>query len=111
MTDYHEVIPAALAGERVDRIVALVTGCTRAEATALITGGATRVNGQVVTAKSRRLEEGDELELSWDEPEGPSRPQGDDAVAFRIVAEDADVVVVDKPAGLVVHPGAGNDAG
>jgi len=111
MTDYREAIPAALAGERVDRIVALITGCTRAEASDLVAAGATTVNGEVVRAKSRRLDEGDDLAVSWDEPAGPDRPRGDDTIAFAVIAEDDDILVIDKPPGLVVHPGAGNDEG
>jgi 23S rRNA pseudouridine1911/1915/1917 synthase len=83
MTAYLEVIPAALAGERIDRVVALVTGCTRAEATELVTSGAATVNGRVVLAKASRLAEGDELALSWEEPAGPSGPEGDATIAPR----------------------------
>jgi 23S rRNA pseudouridine1911/1915/1917 synthase len=51
----HEVIPAALAGERIDRVVALVTGLSRVEATALVTAGEVVVNGRAITAKAHRL--------------------------------------------------------
>jgi 23S rRNA pseudouridine1911/1915/1917 synthase len=111
MSQVHEVLPAALAGERVDRIVSLITGVTRSEATELVAAGAVEVNGEVVRTKSRRLDEGDAVEVSWEPPEGPSLPQGEPDIDFVVVADDDDVIVVDKPAGLVVHPGAGNWSG
>jgi 23S rRNA pseudouridine1911/1915/1917 synthase len=51
-----------LAGERVDRAVALLTGWSRADVAGLIEEGAIRIGGQPV-AKSRRLAEGDEIEV------------------------------------------------
>ena len=53
------VVPPALAGERVDRAVAMLTGCTRAEASSLLDRGAVLVGGRVVTKPSTRLEEDD----------------------------------------------------
>jgi 23S rRNA pseudouridine1911/1915/1917 synthase len=101
-----EEIPAALDGERLDRVVAMITGVSRADATALIAEGAVVVNGEVVTVRTHRLVEGDELDVEAPVPViahvGP-----DDEVEFTVVYADDDVVVVDKPAGLVVHPGAG----
>jgi 23S rRNA pseudouridine1911/1915/1917 synthase len=111
MNHVHEVLPAALADQRVDRIVSLITGVTRAEATDLVASGSVVVNGEVVRTKSRRLDEGDEIEISWQAADAPAPPEAEDEVTFVVVAEDDDVVVVDKPAGLVVHPGAGNRAG
>ncbi|MGZ4729283.1 MAG: S4 domain-containing protein, partial [Acidimicrobiales bacterium] len=53
-----EVIPAALAGQRVDRVVAMITGISRAEVAALVARGKVSVDDQVVTARSQRVEEG-----------------------------------------------------
>lgn len=101
-----ETIPPALAGERLDRVVAILADTSRAEAAALVDGGGVMVGGRVVTTGSRRLVEGDVVEF-----EPPERHEvelvGDPAVPVCVVYEDADVVVVDKPAGVVVHPGAG----
>ena len=101
-------VPASLAGERVDRAVALLTGWSRADVTGLIDAGAVRVGGAPV-AKSRRLVEGEEVEVEG-EPEGDAPPEPE-PVDFPVVHADADVVVVAKPAGLVVHPGAGHREG
>ena len=105
-----EVIPAALAGERVDRVVALLTERPRSEVAELVRAGHVRVGGRPVTVASRRVAEGDVLEV--DAPERPGEVvEPDETVAVTVVHEDAHVIVVDKPAGLVVHPGAGNRDG
>jgi 23S rRNA pseudouridine1911/1915/1917 synthase len=101
-------VPAALAGERVDRAVALVTGWSRADVQALLDRDAVLVDGHSV-AKSYRLTEGDLVEVI-DAPEAQAVPSAE-AVELDIAYEDDDVIVVDKPAGLVVHPGAGNPNG
>ena len=102
------VVPAALAGERVDRAVALLTGWSRAEVQALIDDGAVQVEGRSVI-KSRRLVEGEVVELLA-EPEAVGNPTAQE-IPIVVVHEDADVIVVDKPAGLIVHPGAGHPDG
>lgn len=103
-----EEIPAALAGQRVDRVVALITGCSRSEATALVDAEHVRVDGTVVTKPSVRLVEGQRIELLAE----PVRPvevvEPDPDVEFRVVLSDDDIIVIDKPAGLVVHPGPGH---
>ena len=105
-----ETVPAGLAGERVDRVVAMLTGLPRAEIAELVTAGAVRVAGQPVKARSRRLEEGEVLEVDV-----PDRTVAtlvpDPTVPVVVVHADDDVAVIDKPAGLVVHPGAGNQQG
>lgn len=106
MTDDAVVVPAALRGERVDRAVALLTGWSRADIQALVLAGAVLVDGRAV-AKSHRLREGALVELLA-EPRAPVPPGPDPTVALAVVHEDPDVVVVDKPAGVAVHPGAGH---
>ncbi len=102
------VVPATLAGERVDRAVALLTGWSRAEVQVLIEDGAIQVDGASVI-KSRRLEAGEVVDLLA-EPAAVGLPQPQD-IPIVVVHEDADVIVVDKPAGLIVHPGAGHPDG
>jgi 23S rRNA pseudouridine1911/1915/1917 synthase len=101
-------VPASLAGERIDRAVALLTGWSRADVAVLVEEGAVRVGGQPV-AKSRRLAEGEEVEVEG-EPVPEALPVAE-PVEFAVVHADEDVVVVVKPAGLVVHPGAGHETG
>jgi len=105
----REAIPRALDGERLDRVVALLTGLPRARVAELVEAGNVRVGGTVGGSRARRVVEGDvvEVDLPPDDPETP-RPAPDPAVAFDVVHADEHLIVIDKPAGLVVHPGAGN---
>jgi 23S rRNA pseudouridine1911/1915/1917 synthase len=102
------VVPPALAGERVDRAVALLTGWTRAEVQALVRAGAVLVDGRPV-AKAARLVAGSRLEIN-DAPRGAA-PPAPEPLDVDVRFEDDDVVVVAKPAGLVVHPAPGHASG
>jgi 23S rRNA pseudouridine1911/1915/1917 synthase len=106
-----ERIPAALAGERLDRVVALVADVSRSTAVAVIEAGGVRLNGEVAGEGKVRLAEGAELSIDPAAIPQPGPPQPDSAVEFGVVHADDTVIVVDKPPGLVVHPGAGNPAG
>jgi 23S rRNA pseudouridine1911/1915/1917 synthase len=102
------VVPDALAGQRVDRAVAMVTGWSRAEVQAVADRGEITVDGRAV-AKSRKLAAGETVEVHG-RPTAVG-PPGPEPVPVDVVHEDADVIVVVKPAGLVVHPGAGHEHG
>ena len=106
----EEVIPPALDGERVDRVVALVGDLSRSVAATLIADGAVGLSGRVVTSGSTRVAGGDALVFSLPPPTD-RRPVPDPSIQLVIRHEDDHVVVVDKPAGLVVHPGAGHEDG
>ncbi|MEM9565858.1 MAG: RluA family pseudouridine synthase, partial [Actinomycetota bacterium] len=100
-----ERLPGPLAGERLDRIVALVADVSRREATELIRRGGVTVNGGPADKPSQRPDLDDEVAIEL--PDAPGGPEADPAVEFHVVHEDEDVVVVDKPPHLVVHPGSG----
>ena len=102
------VVPDSLAGQRVDRAVAMVTGWSRAEVQAIADRGEIEVDGRVV-AKSRKLNAGERVEVLG--RPAVAAPPGPEPVPVDVVYDDADVIVVLKPAGLVVHPGAGHDHG
>jgi 23S rRNA pseudouridine1911/1915/1917 synthase len=102
-------VPDALAGERIDRAVALITGWTRSEVQDLLEAGAVLVDGARVP-KSRKLEAGSVIELLA-EPAVSGLPEPDASIPVVVRYEDDDVAVVAKPAGLVVHPGAGHPDG
>jgi 23S rRNA pseudouridine1911/1915/1917 synthase len=102
-------VPEALAGERVDRAVALLTGWSRGEVQALVEAGAVLVGG-VPVGKSHRLQAGDVVEL-LDAPPAAEPPRADPDVEVCVRHADPDVLVVAKPAGTVVHPGAGHSRG
>ncbi len=103
------VVPDALAGERLDRAVSLLTGWTRREVQDLVQAGSVLVDGARVP-KSRKLEVGSVIEVLA-EPEVAGRPEADPSIDVVVRYEDDDFVVVAKPAGLVVHPGAGHADG
>ena len=109
-----EVLPEALEGERLDRVVALLTGASRAAAKALVEDGHVTHNGATATAGRARVATGDRVEIDTvpavGDPQG-SLPTAEPEVAFEVVHEDRHVVVIDKPAGLVVHRGAGHPGG
>ena len=97
----------AVAGERLD--VALGADQrvgSRAAAQKLIDAGAVLVDG-VPRAKRHMLRGGESIEVRPPEPPAPD-VAGGERVEFEIAYEDDDVIVVDKPAGLVVHPSAGH---
>jgi 23S rRNA pseudouridine1911/1915/1917 synthase len=102
-------VPAALAGERLDRVVAMATGRSRGEVAELIAGGAVRIGDEVTVSRSRRVKADDVIDVELTEATAEV-PQPED-VAFEVCYADDDVVVVNKPAGLVVHPGAGTESG
>jgi 23S rRNA pseudouridine1911/1915/1917 synthase len=98
-----------LAGERVDRTVATLVGWTRAEVAALCEAGSVLVEGHPV-AKSRRLADGESVALLA-EPPVAALPLPEPDIALEVRYEDPDILVIAKPAGLVVHPGAGQPGG
>jgi 23S rRNA pseudouridine1911/1915/1917 synthase len=98
------VVPEELHDERADRIVAVLLQISRASARAVVDGGDVEVGGDVVEAKTR-LPMGTELMVA---PPPPPAPIEAAPIEFGVAYEDEELVVVDKPAGLVVHPGAGH---
>ena len=107
----EEVVPEALAGERVDRVVALATGRSRAEVADLISQGAVLVGGTPVTTRSVKVRAGNVVEVDLPDRDAVAALVPDPDVDVAIVHEDAHLLVIDKPAGLVVHPGAGRARG
>ena len=106
-----ETVPAALAGQRLDRIVAFVLDVSRSTATQVIDAGGVEVDGAPAASGKVRLDEGQQVVIEPDALPVDEAPQPDPTVEFDIIHLDDDVIVVDKPAGLVVHPGAGNPDG
>ena len=107
----REIVPAAMAGERVDRIVAMLTGVSRSEVAELIEAGAVHVGQDPVRSRSARLAAGAEVEVDLPDRAEAHRLVPDPEVAVPVVHADAHLIVIDKPAGMVVHPGAGQRTG
>ena len=97
-------------GVRVDRwLAAQHAHVTRNRIKALIEGGALTLDGAPLTDPARRLKGGERLLLDVPPPEAPE-PEPED-IPLDVLFEDEHLVVLDKPAGLVVHPAAGNWTG
>ena len=92
-------------GERLDLLAARRLELSRSAVQRLIGEGHVRVGGEVV-ASSRKLRAGEKIEA-----ELPDTSLQHENIAVPVVFEDDSLIVVDKPAGLVVHPGAGNPSG
>ena len=105
------VVPESAGTIRVDRALSLLTGCSRARAVAEIVSGHVRLENGLLASKSRQLHPGDLLEfpphLLIDELR--FELAADATVAVNVIYEDPDILVIDKEAGQVVHPGVGND--
>ncbi|HUC38036.1 MAG TPA: RluA family pseudouridine synthase [Acidimicrobiales bacterium] len=103
------VVPDALEGERVDKSVSLLAGVSRSVAARLVAEGRVSIDGRPAELRSRPLASGERLEVRIP-PVGEDLPVADPSVVITVVHEDDDLIVVDKPAGLVVHAGAGNNS-
>ena len=101
------IVPEGLAGERVDAAASRMTGLSRTRVAEMLGRGDVFVNG-APALKSDRVSAGDMLELDIPAPRVatvvPQIVEG-----MRIVHDDADLVVVDKPAGVAAHPSLGWD--
>lgn len=95
-------------GKRADAFVAEKTQLTRSAAARLIENGSILLCGKSI-AKNYKLRAGDELEIELPEPEDCEAQPED--IPLDIIYEDADIIVVNKPKGMVVHPAAGNTRG
>ena len=103
------VVSPEQAGRRFDQVLAeLYPDYSRSRLQAWVKEGRALLDGKTVQPRAR-LQAGQEIRLT---PPGVE-PQGDAAEPIRldVVHEDEDLIVINKPAGLVVHPGAGNPAG
>ena len=102
-------VERASAGARLDRwLAAAVPQQSRAKIQALIEGGRVHVDGAPAKA-SHRLRGGERVEVEIPPP--PPETLEPETIALAVVHEDDHVLVLDKPAGVVVHPGAGNARG
>ena len=102
-------VPESAAGTRLDRYLASLPEVrSRAVAERLLTGGGARVEGRA-RPKSHRLVGGEELE--FEPPPDVDEPLVPEDVPIRIAYEDEHLLVVDKAAGIVVHPAAGHRSG
>jgi 23S rRNA pseudouridine1911/1915/1917 synthase len=112
MTSTHKSILVAddEAGERLDRVLAAHVGeLSRTRLKALIEAGSAAVDGSTIRDPAHRVNSGAAILIDIPPP-APAKPAAE-PIPLAIVYEDADIVVIDKPKGLVVHPAAGNWTG
>jgi 23S rRNA pseudouridine1911/1915/1917 synthase len=105
-----EIITGTIAGPaRLDKALAEATGLSRARVQGLIDAGRVDVAGHTATAASMKVAEGAPFRIILSAPM-PAAAQAED-IALTIAHEDAHLIVIDKPAGMVVHPAVGNITG
>lgn len=107
-TERHSIEAAAEdEGQRLDAFLAArLPALSRSRIKALIEAGQLQSAGEALTAPSRKVKPGEIFELAVPPAEAP-RLEGQ-AIPLAVVYEDDHLIVVDKPAGMVVHPAAGN---
>ncbi len=104
------LIHEAEAPERLDKVLAAgFPGHSRARFQSLIGDGHVAVDGRKIVDASFRVKPGSTVTASMPDPE-PAEPKAQ-AIGLDIVYEDDSLIVINKPAGMVVHPGAGNPEG
>jgi len=103
-------ITTGQAGQRLDRVLAaLVPDLSRSRLQELITGGAVMRDDTTIKDPNHRVK-GAETYIVTIPPPVSARPRGQD-IPLTVVYEDKDLIVIEKPPGLVVHPAAGNPDG
>jgi 23S rRNA pseudouridine1911/1915/1917 synthase len=102
------VVDASGHGERLDKLLVAQAGeFSRSHLQSLIERGLVQVDGAAATSASRRLRAGQEVAIEL-QPTDECRAFVAEPMALSIVHEDAHLIVLDKPAGLVVHPAPGH---
>ena len=97
-------VPDELVGERLDRFLTQSTNQTRSFITKLIENGSVSVNGRV-ESKNYKLRKRDEIEIRFPEPEADEAvPEN---IPLDVIYEDEDIIVINKPSGMIVHPATG----
>ena len=105
------VVPAGAEGERLDVFLSSLESIgSRAAAQRLIESGAVTVEG-VERPKRQRLAAGARVRIEPPAPPDPADPAAGEGVPYEVVLEDEHLLVVDKPAGVVVHPAPGHPTG
>jgi 23S rRNA pseudouridine1911/1915/1917 synthase len=102
-------VSAADAGGRIDRVLSERSELSRTRLKGLILDGAVTLGGRTIRDPSHRVNAGDRIVVNVPAPEA-AEPAGE-AIPLNIVFEDGEIIVIDKPAGLVVHPAAGHQTG
>ena len=104
------MVGEAEAGGRLDRVLAAhATALSRTRLKALVLAGRVAIGGRTIRDPGHRVNPGDRLTV--DVPPAEEATPQPETIPLTIVHEDDDLIVIDKPKGLVVHPAAGNHTG
>ena len=103
------LVSAEQSGQRLDRVLAAGSALSRTRLKALILDGAVTIGARTIRDPGYRVNAGESVAVAVPEPE-PAEP-GAENIPLNIVFEDDEIIVIDKPAGLVVHPAAGHATG
>lgn len=107
MTDTRLIpVPPSFDGERADAALAKMLGLSRSAAADILENGSVRI-GSAVLSKSGRVKTDDLLEIDMPEVRDPLAVEPTEVPDLKIVYEDQDLVVIDKPAGVAAHPSVG----
>jgi 23S rRNA pseudouridine1911/1915/1917 synthase len=110
VTQKSLVVAEPEAGERLDRVLARhVAELSRSRLKALIEAGAVTLDGHTIRDPNHRVNSGAAIAVDVPPPE-PAKPAAE-AIPLRVIYEDDDIIVIDKPRNLVVHPATGNWTG
>src|SRR2546425_4954407 len=104
------VVAAEEAGERLDRVLAArVAELSRSRHKALILAGRVAIDGATIRDPGHRVNAGGRIRLEL--PPAQETAVAPEAIPLKVLFEDDELIVIDKPAGLVVHPAAGKPSG
>jgi len=107
---YHVTVEKEHQGTRIDLVLsAALEDTSRSYIQKMIEDGNVKINGNVCLSKKEKVDTGNEIEIAVPEPKTISAEPED--IPIDIVYEDDDVIVVNKPKGMVVHPAPGNESG
>jgi len=106
MNSFNFTITSDLASTRIDKALSLLLDNSRTKAQVLIRNGNVTINGNIVQALDLSISENDYIEVNIPETKASTIKASD--IPINIIYEDEDIIVIDKQAGLTVHPGAGN---
>jgi len=102
-------VPDAVAGRRLDQALALLLPRhSRSRLQGWVRDGLVAIDGEIEREARRKLRGGERLAVSEPPPDARDSPSLPEDIPLAVVFEDETLLVIDKPAGLVVHPGSGN---
>ena len=104
-------VDTALHQQRIDRVLVEATSLSRSQAVKLLKEEQVVLNGAIVTRPATKVAAGDQVRVTLALHNVGAEEPSAEAIPLTIVFEDEDILVVDKPSGMVIHPAPGHDSG